>query len=60
MFKQTISGMLHQLMDPKGDYLENYRCIDRCLKLNISTKAVYVTKLSDALIIQLYKHFQVY
>ena len=26
---QTISGMLHQLMDPRGEYLENYRC-DRC------------------------------
>ena len=27
---QTISGVLHQLMDPRGEYLENYRCIDRC------------------------------
>ena len=50
---QTISGMLHQLMDPRGEYLENYRCVDGCQKLNTSTKAVYVTQLSDALIIQL-------
>ena len=46
-------GMLHQLMDPRGEYLENYRCVDGCQKLNTSTKAVYVTKLPDALIIQL-------
>ena len=50
---QTINGMLHQLMDPRGEYLENYRCVDGCQKLNTSTKAVYVTQLSDALIIQL-------
>ena len=50
---QTISGMLHQLMDPKGEYLENYRCVDRCQKLNTSAKVAHVTKLSDALIIQL-------
>ena len=49
---QTISGMLHQLMDPRGEYLENYRC-DGCQRLNTSTKAVYVIQLSDALIIQL-------
>ena len=48
---QTISGMLHQLMDPRGEYLENYRCADGCQKLNASTKAVYVTELSDALIV---------
>ena len=29
------------------------RCDDGCQKLNTSTKAVYVTQLSDALIIQL-------
>ena len=50
---QTISGMLHQLMDPRGEYLENYRCVDQCQKVSASTKAVYVAQLSDALIIQL-------
>ena len=45
--------MLHQFMDPREEYLENYRCDDGCQKLNTSTKAVYVTQLSDALIIQL-------
>ena len=49
---QTISGMLCLLMNP-GGYLENYRCVDGCQKLNTSTKAVYVIQLSDALIIQL-------
>ena len=44
--------MLHQLMDPKGEYIENYRCADGCQKLNTSTKALYVTQLFDALIIQ--------
>ena len=48
---QTISGMLHQPMDPRGEYLENYRCTDGYQKLNTSTKAVYVMQLSDALII---------
>ena len=50
---QTISGMLHQLMNPRGEYLENYRCVDGCQKLNTSTKTAYVTHLSGALIIQL-------
>ena len=45
--------MLHQLMDPRGEFLENYRCVDGCQKINISTKAVYVSQLSDALVIQL-------
>ena len=45
--------MLHQLMDPRGEYLENYRFADGCQKLNAATKVVYVTQLSDALIIQL-------
>ena len=54
---QTISGMLHQLMDPMGEYLKNYRCVDGCQKLNTSTKAVNVTKLSDALIIQLTNNY---
>ena len=36
-----------------GGYLENHLCADGCQKLNPSTKAVYVTELSDALIIQL-------
>ena len=49
---QTMIEMLHQLIDPMGEYLENYRCADGCQKLNTSTKAVYVTQLSDALIIQ--------
>ena len=40
-------------MNPRGKCLENYRCVDGCQKLNTSTKAVYVTKLSDALILQL-------
>ena len=48
---QTISEMLHQLMDPREECLENYRC-DGCQRLNTSTKAVYVTQLSGALIIQ--------
>ena len=43
--------MLHQLMDSRGEYLENNRCADGCQKLNTSTKAVFVTQLSDALII---------
>ena len=50
---QTISGMLHQLMDPRGEYLENYRCVDRCQTLNTSTESVYVRALSDALSMQL-------
>ena len=41
--------MLHQLVDLRGEYLENYRCDG----LNTSTKAVYVTQLPGALIIQL-------
>ena len=45
--------MLHQLIDPKGEYLENYRRVDECQKLSTSTKTVYATQLSDALIIQL-------
>ena len=40
-------------MDPRGEYLGNYRCADSCQKLNTSTKAVYLTQLSDALILQL-------
>ena len=39
-------------MNPKGEYLENYRSADGCQKWNKSTKAVYVTQLSAALIIQ--------
>ena len=50
---QTISEMLHQLIDPRGEYLENYRCVEGCQKLNTLTKAVYVTQLSDALITKL-------
>ena len=40
-------------MDPIGEYLENYRC-DGCQRWNTSTKTVYVTQLSGALIT---KHF---
>ena len=40
-------------MDPRGEYLENYKCVDGGQKLNTSTKAVYVTQLYDALITQL-------
>ena len=36
-----------------GGELENHRCVDGCQKLNTSTKVVYVTQLSDALILQL-------
>ena len=50
---QTISGMLHQLMYPRGEYLENYRCGDGYQKLNTSANGVYVMKLSHALIIHL-------
>ena len=25
---KTISGMIHQFMDPSGEYLESYRCAD--------------------------------
>ena len=49
---QTISEMVHQLMDPRVEYLENYRYVNGCQKLNTATKAVYVTQLSDALIRQ--------
>ena len=49
---QTRSGVLHQPMDPRGEYLENYRR-DGCERLNASSKVVYVTQLSGALIIQL-------
>ena len=45
--------MLHQLMDPRGGYFENYRCADECQMLNTSTKTVCVTQLIDVLIIQL-------
>ena len=42
-------------------YIENRRYVDGCQKLNTLTKSVYVTQLSDALIIQLnifkYKKF---
>ena len=36
--------MLHQLMDPRGEYLENYRYTDGYQKFNTSTKAVYLTQ----------------
>ena len=50
---QTISGMLHQLMDLREEYLDNYRCVDGSQKLITLTKAAYVTQLSGALFIQL-------
>ena len=50
---QAIRGMLHQLMDSRGEFLENCRYVDGCQKINTLTKAVYVTQLFDALIIQL-------
>ena len=34
---QTISGMLHQLMDLREEYLENCKCVDGFQKLNTST-----------------------
>ena len=34
---QAISGVLHQVMDPMGEYLENGRCVDGCQTLNVST-----------------------
>ena len=37
---QIISGILHHVMNPRGEYLENYRCAYGCQKLNTSTKAV--------------------
>lgn len=44
--------MLHQLMDPRGEVLENYRCADGFQKTNTSTKSVYVRQLSNKLVIQ--------
>ena len=50
---QTISEIVHQLMNTRGKFLENYGHADGFKKLNTSTKAVIVTQLSDTLIIQL-------
>ena len=54
-FKESSNNKwdLHQLMDPRGEYLENYICVDGCQKSSTSTKTMYITQLSDALIIQL-------
>ena len=49
---QTISGILNELMDANGRHLQDYRC-DRCNRKDSSTRAICVTQLSDALIIQL-------
>ena len=49
---QTIGWMLHQLMDPRGEVSENYRCADGFQKTNTSTKSVYVRQLSNKLVIQ--------
>ena len=38
--------MLHQPVDLSGGYLENYRHVDRCQKLNTSKSTGYVTQLS--------------
>ena len=35
---QKISGMLNQLIDPRGEYLENYREADWCQKLSMSKR----------------------
>ena len=42
---QTISGILHQLMDLRGKYLENYRCVDGCQTLNALTKPMWYSYL---------------
>ena len=34
--------MLHQLMDPRREFLEVYTFLDLCQKLSTSTMAVYV------------------
>ena len=49
---QSISGMLNELMDPRGKLLQDYRC-DRCHRVNTTTKAVYPTQVFDILLIQL-------
>ena len=49
---QTRS-QIYQLIDPRREYLKNYRCANGYQKLNTLTKAVYVTQLCDAQIIQL-------
>ena len=50
---QTISEMLHQFVDLRKEYLEKYRYVYGCQELNTKAKAVCVTQLSDARIIQL-------
>ena len=30
---QKLSWMLHQLIDPRGEYLKNFRCVDGCQKV---------------------------
>ena len=37
---QTISGMLHQLMDLRGEYLENYRWLSKVEYINNAQMAV--------------------
>ena len=39
-------------MEPRGEYLENYRCADGFQKLNTSAMAVYFTRLSDGIIMK--------
>ena len=45
--------MLRQLIDPREEYLEYCRFVDACQKLNTLTNAVFVTHLSDSVIIKL-------
>ena len=33
--------MMHQLMDPRREYLGNYRCADGCQKLKTSARSGY-------------------
>ena len=49
---QTVSGILNNVMDPRGRPLTDYRC-DGCQTINSCTKAYYVTHISDFVIIQL-------
>ena len=46
---QTISGILHQLVDPRREYLENHRGVGGCQKLNTSRKSMSHSYLMDIL-----------
>ena len=43
---KTINRTLHQLIDAKGKYLENYRYVDECETSYTSAKAVYAMHVS--------------